>query len=482
MKIGVKVTTTSQAGRSNSGTTSGRWFVAGLTERGPANTPTVIRSIAGFEATFGGRTPYNSPFYDALRSFWEEGGAEAVIVRVVGADATSGSLDLADAETNSVMTLRASSPGAWSEQVQVAVSDTTGLSGTRSKIVVATPWGSEVFTQATAGELVSAINARSQFLTAELTGAPDSKPAAVDAKPLGAGDDKRSTIDGAAIVKAFEKFGADWGTGSVSAPGYPADIVGEGLLIHAAQMNRVALLAGESGATEADMLELAQSLSGGDFGEFGTLIYPHITVPDGTTARTAPPEGFAAAKRAVGHAQIGPWHAPAGDFSTATWVMGTESVVDTTMNERLADGRVTGITTAGSKTRLYGWWSLSEDAENFRLLTARDMLNYLADAAAKVLEPYVFSVIDGRGLLTGQVESSLIGVLDPIARAGGFFPLHDDEGNEIDPGYRVIVDDTINTTDTVQENKVVAKVSVRLAPTATLIELEIVKVPFTAGL
>lgn len=481
-RIGVHVTTTSQAGRSNTGVTSGRFYVPGLTERGPIGTPTLIRSIANFEATFGGRTAYNSALYDTLRTFWEEGGAEAIVTRVAGADATAGTLSLSDAAATAVITLDANSPGAWSANVTVTVTDVpaSNFAPARSKVVIAGPASDESYTFATAEEIVNAINARSVYVNALLTGDGETLLAPTEAETLSAGDDKRSTVTAADIVSALDLAGSDWGSGAVAVPGYPADIVAESVLAHAASHNRVALLAGEATATVADVTGIASEISNYEFAEYGALIYPWVVIPDGSARRTAPPEGYAAAKRAVAHQQIGSWRAPAGDFSTSEWIIDTATPVGTTINDQLAEANVSGIINTNGRIRMYGWWSLSADGENYEMLTARDVLNTLAVQCANVLEPFVFEEIDGRGILISRVESALVGVLDPIALANGFFPMRDGEGNEVDPGYRVVVDETLNTPESMASNKIVARVSVRLSPTANLIELEIVKVPFTA--
>lgn len=482
-RIGVHVTTSSQAGRSNSGVNSGRFFVAGLTERGPINTPTNIRSIANFEAVFGGRTTYNSGLYDTLRTFWEEGGSEAVVIRTAGEGATSGTLTLSNAESVSTISLEATSPGAWSSNLTVTVTEvpSTEFAPARTKVSISGPASDEAYTFATAGEIVNAINARSVYVKATLAGAADDVLAASEAQPLSAGDDQRTSVTGDTVVKALDFAGTDWGAGAVAVPGYPADIVGGGLLSHAAAHNRVALMAADATATEADVTGIASELTAMPLAEYGSLVYPHVVVPDGSSRRVAPPEGFAAAKRAVVHSQIGAWRAPAGDVSTAEWVLDTAVPVGTALNDRLAEANVTGIINTNGRIRLYGWWSLSADADAFEMLTARDMLNTLSVQCSEVLEPFVFEEIDGRGLLTSRVESALVGVLDPISLANGFFPMRDSEGNETDPGYRVVVDDTLNTPESMSANKIVARVSVRLSPTANLIELEIVKVPFEAS-
>ncbi|MCQ9384449.1 hypothetical protein [Brevibacterium moorei] len=484
-RVGVHVTTTAQAGRAGTGVASGRFFLAGLAERGPANTPTIVRSAAAFATTFGGRTAYNSPLYDTIRSFFEEGGGEAVFVRAVGPAATTGNAVLKDNADADTVTLTASSAGAWSAGVSIVVTQVgaTAFAPARSRLTVTGPAGVESFTEATVLELVESINRRSKYLVATPVPGDNGLPSAtIDPVVLTAGDDDRAAAGGAVIADALGQIGTEYGTGAVALPGLTADTVGDVLLNHAQQFNRVALMAMDVDTPVSEVEGAAAELGQHPAADYGAILYPWVTVPDGSASRQCPPEGYAAAKRSEAHATYGPWRTPAGDFSTADWLLGTVDNVSQSLNEELVDQNVTGIMTGNGKTRLYGWWSLSENSEHFEMLTARDTLNYLTVSCQQALEEFVFDTIDGRGLLTGKIESALVGVLDPIARGNGFYPSFDAEGNELDPGYQVTVDDSLNTPATLAENKIMARVAVRLSPTANLIELEIVKVPFTAAL
>ena len=128
----------------------------GAASRGPASVPVTIFSFADFERTFGGLWKDGGLGY-AVRDFYQNGGGEALIVRLVHlaidedgnadpdgeASAASASLTLpleqaaedadtdADADTDTDtdtddhvtgLTLQASSPGAWGNALQVEIS------------------------------------------------------------------------------------------------------------------------------------------------------------------------------------------------------------------------------------------------------------------------------------------------------------------------------------------------------------------------
>jgi hypothetical protein len=52
----------------------------------------------------------------------------------------------------------------------------------------------------------------------------------------------------------------------------------------------------------------------------------------------------------------------------------------------------------------------------------------------------------------------------------------------LDPGYSVTTDETINPVSSLALNQVLAKVGIRVAPTAALVELDVTKAAVTAAL
>ena len=86
--------------------------------------------------------------------------------------------------------------------------------------------------------------------------------------------------------------------------------------------------------------------------------------------------------------------------ATTTTIASVES-----LSIHLDAGNVSAIRTILGTTRLYGWRSLSTDAQNYKLLIGRDVLNYLAVEGARLLEPYVFATIDGRAVLELACEN-----------------------------------------------------------------------------
>lgn len=480
MGIGVEVTTSLRTGPSNPGAVSGRLLIGGLTEFGPVDSTVLVRSIAGFEAVFGQRTAYASNVYDSARTFFEEGGSELVVARAVGPAATKGFVTLKDSTDADTVKIEAASPGGHSVALSVEVTVEAG------KFTVNVRRGSELVgrfrNMGTVAELVEAAS-RNQFVRAidlgAATAAPGNNPVASVPATMSAGTDDRVSVTAAIVVAAMGNRGPSIRGGAVAAPGYPSDTVGALLVAFAKATNTVALLSPAEGTDVAEAKLEAAALLGVD-GSYAGLFYPHLVIPDGNGTRTVSPESYVAAVRARAHLQVGFWKVPAGDISLPKWIVGTVVEIDRPTNNGLNEAQVNGITTIGGKPRLYGWASLSSDLDNLGLLSAQDALNNLGLQVETVLEEFVYEVNDGRGHLRSKVESAITGILDPIARLNGFYPLNRD-GEEVDPGYAVVVDEALNTAVSVSNNELRASVSVRLSPTAALIRVEIIKVALTAA-
>lgn len=484
---GVSVITDTWAGPASTPSPAhAAYFVTGLAERGPVGETRKVSSLNEFEAFYGVRVPYGA-LHDDLRVFFAEGGGEAHVSRIVGDTPTNGFLVLKDKTADpGVNTLRveAASPGAWSTGLTVTAAagtdtDTFKLTVTYQGDVVgtydnlATPADAVIATQDSVWVNVTNLGS--------VSAAPTNQPKIVSAA-LSAGTDDRATVDAASVAAALAVFGEDLGSGAIAAPGLGAPVAGAGLIAHAKEFDRIALLSGAFDDTTADAIDdAADFVAAGN--EVAGYFYPWLTVPDGATTKVVSPEGFVAAKRATAVRDSGPWKVPAGEAGIARFVLGPATPLTRAEGDELDGNRVSAIRTVAGTTRLYGWRSLSTDALNYPLLSARDLLNYIAIECSKVVEQYVFETIDSSGQLLSKVGASLIGVLDPIRAAGGLFERIDKvTGQRLDPGYSVNVGPEINTNETAAANKILAEVRVRNSPNGSDLVITIVKASLTASL
>lgn len=469
------------------------FFVVGLAERGPVGQAVRVGSFAEFTRTFGTSTTY-STLYDAARTFFEEGGSRAYCVRVVGDAAAVGSLStpLQDRGTTPSATLAvsASSPGAWSSRVSLRVLDGATASTFRIQVMLDGDVIEDFANLKSPADAVARINdsvSASAYIRLTNSGsanaAPQNNPAAT-ASPvtIAAGTDDRAAIITDDYVAALELFNDGYGDGCVAIPGM-GEGVHEALVAHADAYNRIALLASERGAEKADLLATAGSLDAARAGLFA----PWIKVPDGNGgAKVISPEPYVAAARARAHDETGPWRAAAGEVSKARWVVAPDQTFGATDANDLDAGKVNVIVNVAAAVRNYGWRSLSEDAANWRFLSGADTINRVVTEAKRLLEPYVFAAIDDKGHLLASIAGTLEGIVKPMADLGGLFAYVEDDGRgnyvQRDPGYKVVVDDSINPRASLAENQIYAQLGLRPAPTAALVYLTVTKAAVTAAL
>jgi phage tail sheath protein FI len=99
----------------------------GRAERGPVNEPTTITSFGDYERTFGGLSLLSTMSY-AVRDFYQNGGSQAIVVRVIRNGSTArfnlpveAGSPPATSPPSGNLTLDAASAGAWGRNLSVIV-------------------------------------------------------------------------------------------------------------------------------------------------------------------------------------------------------------------------------------------------------------------------------------------------------------------------------------------------------------------------
>jgi hypothetical protein len=456
---GVNVTTATRSGPTAVVTApSGQFFVAGQAARGATDVPTLLTGFADFEEYFGDRVTY-SHLSDTVKTFFEEGGAKCYAVRVVGSDATKGYLELEDADAASDKTIKveAANAGAWSDALEVVVAGTT----TKTITINYDGEAKEVFTGTTVAELLENAAGSKWVTLTDLASTSTNKLPLNGTFNIGddgtSGDDDRAGIVTADYTTALDVFDISLGDGAVAIPGVGTTVHAT-LIAHASANRRIALLDHSETASTANL----------------------ITAADAVNSEYA--VGYIAAVRNRAHVEAGPFRAAAGAISVARFVTGLKYDYNRTTGDSLDTSKVNAIRLINNSVRNYGWRSLSDDTDNYALLTGRDLLNRLVTESEKRLEAFVFQTIDGRGQLLSSINGTIVGIVEPYRQAGGLFEKFDIEGNLVDPGYLVETGSNVNTLDNLANNEVKARLSVRISPSAALITVTIVKVGLLAGL
>jgi hypothetical protein len=443
-----------------------------------------VTSIADYETLFGTYVSYGN-VYQQVQTFFEEGGAQCYVSRVVGASATAGYLSLENTSSGTAVTLTAVGPGDWSDNMTATVA-TLG-SGKIFKLFLNSDLVYSSGEVASASALVNKINASAvaaKYITAAIgTGTLANTASAV---AFTAGDDDRGSIVDQDWIDALDACGSDLGAGAVSLPGLVTsgniEAVHQDILTHCYTNHRMAILSTPSDYTSTQAGTHGETVGGFDYAEYGALYWPWVTMnlEDGT-GLTISPEGYVAAKRSVAFNRVGPWSAYAGLVSQSQFITGLSEAVSKTTGDTLDESRVNALRIVNNAVRAYGFRSLSSDEDNFRFLNSREMLNYIVVQAEAELEDLVFSPIDGRNALFTQVKGRLIGLLEPIRIAGGLYEAFDATGKRIDYGYSVVVNDAINPVSQLAGGLVKAKVGIRVSSIGDQIQVDVTKSNLTAS-
>ena len=481
---GIVVNTSVRTGPSTTNVSpTATWFVVGLTERGPSDTALLVTSIADYETKYGDYTA-SGAVHQQVQTFFEEGGAQVYVSRVVGASATAGTLAVPNTSAGTAATLTAVGEGPWSANLTATL---TALgSGKVLKVYLS---GDLVYSSgevASASALVTAVNnsaTAGNYITATIgTGTFDN---IATATAFSAGSDGSSPVD-ADWFTALDNFGYDLGSGAVSMPGLVTSgnitTVHTDILEHCQANHRTAILSTPSDYTSTQAADHAESLGSVDYAEYGGLFWPWVEmVTDTGTALTISPEGFVAAKRSVVHNSVGSWGAYAGLATESRFITGINATVTKTTSNTLDESRANTLRVINNRVRVYGARSLSSDETNYRFLNSREMLNYIVSEAERTLEDLVFSPIDGRNALFSKVYARLVHLLDPLRLAGGLFEAFDATGRRIDYGYSIRVDTSNNPLTQLATGLVRAKVGVRISSIGDQIQVDVTKSNLTAS-
>jgi phage tail sheath protein FI len=459
---------------------SGTWFAVGLCDFGPINRPIEIHSMDEFNTKCGGRVSY-SVMYDALDTFFREGGSHAFIGRVVGPAAVQASRNLVDNAAAVSLVVKAVGPGTSGNAIKVGV--VAGVGGGTFQIQV-TDANSVVLEQSpdltTQADAVAWSQSYAQYVIIT-TGASALVPIVGGANVITAmtgGTDDRNNITDTQWLAALNLFVKDYGPGQVSAPGRTTATGMTQLLDHAAANGRTAILDAPDTATSATLTTSATSAKTTGNGQYGGLFAPWVIVPGivaGTT-RTVPPSGLVAGLCAKVSGSDGPNVPAAGAKGISNYAIGlSQAGWDDATRNTLNNAGVNVIRSMLSfgDIRVFGWRSLADPQNNSAWLdlgNVRLLAEIQAEAWA-IGQQYIFSQIDGQGHTIAAYGGALTAMLQRYFESGQIYGAVPSEAFVVDVGP------TVNTLAVLAGNELRAAIAVRPSPMAELVTIIIVNVP-----
>jgi hypothetical protein len=484
---GVVVTTAVRSGPTGVGAIeSSQMFIAGEFQRGPTDEAKLVRSFSEFKTYYGEYTTSTTAWVP-VKTFFENGGSRVYVARAVHTDAVAavGSLDDGSLDT---IDFTAADVGAWGNDLVIAA-NTDNIVGSGFRLTV-TLDGELLLTTPELADVAAAVSyintsSVSHLVTAENNTDSTSNP--TGSVTLSGGADGSATTD-THYNTALGLFTYELGAGVVCMPGQTSTTAYANLEAHATANNRIAFcgFAAETDNDDAKTNAAAAGTAAGDEARRMAFFHPHIKVEDPADAGltvTISPETFAAAARSKAINEAGsPHRAGAGLISAASsYVKGVELAIDKADGDLLDEARVNAIRSIGGSIRVYGARSLSTDETNWRFITFQDMVNHIVVDAEERLEDFVFSTIDSRGGLFGQIRASMIAMLDPHRISGGLYEAFDADGERIDPGYSVVVNDDNNPVSQLANGQVKVDIGVRVSSVGDKINVTITKSNLTAS-
>lgn len=468
---GVSVITRDAPPSSGPPIATGTAFVVGTADRGPANEWTLVQSMADFERDFGERQSY-SYLYDALDTFFREGGGSAYVARAVGPAAASAEVDLLDGSTDATIHVEAAGPGTSGNDLRITVATVGGVT---TLTVSSNETGDTLEEFVTSGgkdSLLAYTGFRYVVLTDAHEGAGD--PQDIALASLTGGADDLANADYEAALAAFP---STLGPGQVFAPGITDADVHEALLIHASTHNRVALLDMPNTSSLGTIEAAADAATDTGLGSYGAMFGPWVQVPGDVpnTARYVPYSAVQAGLEAR-RDRIASQNVPAAGRSyPLNYAMSL--AVEFTDDERteLNGHGVNVAHTVGGVRETYGYRSLadSDTESNWTQFNYSRLRMAITAHAEDIGETFLFSQIDGKGLKLSEFGSAISGMLLDFYVLGSLY------GDTPEDAFRVDVGSSVNTAETIAAGELHAVAAVRMSPHAEVVVIEFVKTPIT---
>lgn len=443
--------------------------------RGPTE-PQIVRSFSDFSRIFGGFPANTAVLPYAVFQFFNNGGSEAIILRVPGAGATVAELSLNDRAGTPLETLTVESvnAGAWGNSLYVEVTDrgedrfdlNVYAGGTaRTNIVERhTDLSMDPNSERYVASVVNSIVSGSSYITVvdafsatvDTDGYEGTRPAVLAPTALTGGADGTAATatalsDSLAALESLDR------TYVLSFPGVYDTTVINAALAHAEATRRCFVVIDSApGVTPEAAATYLDSLTGSSF---GAVYYPHIHIADpGANSQGAtklvPPSGAVCGLIAQTDASRGVWKAPAGLSARLAGVVSTERVLNSTDLDDLTDGHVNAIRhVPGAGFVVWGTRTLKK-TQSDKYVPVRRSLISITKALQDVTLWGVFEPNDER--LWESLEAAVERYLTGLWQQGGL------KGTRASEAFFVKVDESINPTNSIEAGVVNIEVGVAL--------------------
>jgi uncharacterized protein len=410
----------------------------GWAARGPIDAATRIFSFADFERTYGG-LHLDSPLGYAVKQFFENGGSDAYVIRVVPPDDSSLEAPGTSSVTIGDLTFTASSPGAWGDGYSVRLTprsdDATRfkldviLGDETSTIVV------ETFENLSMNEddprfVLTFVKDRSKLI--KVTASGTTPPTDEDTHPLDGGSDGDPIAPGSTEMgTAIDALFGDDGIATkldlfnlVCVPGETKDTTIK--FLQAECKDKRAFLIVDA-PPEKDASNVAGSIAAftGSAPSYAAMYFPWVRGPDPLqegAIRDYPPCGFIAGVMARTDAARGVWKAPAGTETALNGAVGFAHTLSDAQNGTLNPKAVNCLRTKP----VYGnivWGARTLEGDNdraseWKYVPVRRMALFLEESLFRGTQWVVFEPNDEP--LWAQIRLNIGAFMQQLFRQSAF--------------------------------------------------------------
>ena len=461
----------------------------GVTAKGPT-TPTLVSSWTQFNSLFGSwdtKTGINNALNTAVYLFFANGGSNAYIQRVTGANAHAASVTLQDRKVSAADTLKlsAKSVGAWGADLSVSITNSVVdvVDAVPTRFNVSIKLGAVVVERFTDLTMDSAdaryapvvINATSTYITSEDVSPSDSYDStdnpAVTVSDV-AFDDTLGTngdaVSDANLAAATSQLDVINNSLVLNVPGLTAATHVNTVLDYAEGRDDVFVVVDGKNETVSGQLTLAASYRATSL---GAVYYPQLTIPSPTNATpgatvTVSPGGAVVGQIVATDASRGIFKAPAGLSARLAGVVSVPKLTNAdldSLNSAAAPVNAiryipgSGIVIMGARTLKAGYAD--------RYVPVRRSLIYLRKAMTDLTQFAIFEPNDFR--LWGRIRATLDTFLTDFWQQGGL------RGATATESFFVKVDAENNPISSVENGEVHIEVGVALQRPAEFVVIRI---------
>lgn len=441
-------------------------------DKGPSNVPTLITSNKEFIDTFGKPLPDRPSMYSAL-AFLEKGNRLYVARAIV--DAARASITASDTQATPAATLgfNAASEGAWGNDISISFNDKDATDDIFEIIVSYQTVEVERWRVSKTSNLLDGygkslfvedvINGNSDYITVTSLPASTELPDMTQSLDLVGGTNDTTALADADVTTAWSLF-ANKRAIDVTLlinGGFATETVQMAMInLAEARADAIAILdvpedsnAATDAATYSDTTLNANS-------SFAALYagWPQIYDQYNDKTLYAPPSGYVAAVMAFTATVSEPWSAPAGTTRGGLNVLGVNEIYTEGDRDVLYESNVNPIQSdIGLGVYIDGQKTLSRAPSALDRINVRMLLIVIQKAITRALKPFVFEANDP--FTRENIFSLVSNYMNNILARRGVYE------------FKVVCDETNNTAQVIDQNKLLCDLFVKPTRTAEFIKL-----------